>query len=54
MMRRTDKLRFVKRGVGKDVYRVLQQQWIDDDPRDEGAIRYQWRDVPTADAEERG
>jgi hypothetical protein len=26
--------------------RILQQRWIDDDPPDEGAIRYEWRDVP--------
>lgn len=47
MMRRTLELRFVKRRVDKDIYRILQQQWIDDDPPDEGAIRYVWRDVPT-------
>lgn len=49
MMRRTDKLRFVKRAVDKDVYRVLQQQWVDEDPRDEGPIRCEWRDVPLAE-----
>lgn len=53
MMRRSENLRFVKRAVDKDVYRILQQQWIDDDPPDEGPMRYEWRDVPT-DAEERG
>ncbi len=49
MIRATEKLRFVRRVNGKDVSRILQQQWVDEDPPDEGAIRYQWRDVPTAD-----
>ena len=51
MMKRTTQLRFIKRQIGKDVYRILQQQWIDDDPPDEGAIRYSWRDVPTEELE---
>lgn len=49
MMRATAKLQFVRRVDGKDVDRVLQQQWVDEDPRDEGAIRYEWRDVPVVD-----
>jgi len=51
MMKRTIELRFIKRQVGKDIKRILQQLWIDDDPPDEGAIRYKWRDVPTSDIE---
>ncbi len=47
MMRPTVRLRFVKRRIDKDIYRILQQQWIDDDPPDEGASKYDWRDVPT-------
>jgi hypothetical protein len=47
MMRPTQHLQFVKRQVGKEVERVLQQQWMDCDPLDEGPIRYEWRDVPT-------
>lgn len=46
MMRPTMRLRFVKRSEGKETVRVLQQQWVDEDPVDEGAIRYDWRDVP--------
>ncbi len=46
MMKPTVRLRFIKAGSGL----VLQQEWIDDDPVDEGAIRYQWRDVRTEDA----
>lgn len=49
MMKSTNRLRFVKRRAGKEVDRVLQQQWIDDDPADEGAIKLVWRDVPTED-----
>jgi len=52
MMKRTDRLRFIKRRIDKDIYRILQQQWIDDDPPDESAIRYAWRDVPTEEASE--
>lgn len=48
MMKPTNKLRFIKRpDEGKEVRRILQQQWIDDDPPDEGSIAYVWRDVPT-------
>jgi hypothetical protein len=46
---RTDELRFVKRRNGKEVDLILQQRWMDDDPPDEGAIKYEWRDVPTVD-----
>lgn len=46
MMRPTVKLQYVRRTEGKEVVRVLQQQWIDDDPADEGPIKYEWRDVP--------
>ncbi len=46
MMKPTVRLRFIKAPGGL----VLQQEWIDDDPIDEGAIRYQWRDVRTEDA----
>ena len=41
MMRRTMNLR-LQRGV-------LQQEWVDEDPRDEGGIRFEWRDVPVVD-----
>ena len=47
MMEPTVRLRFVKRQIHKDVYHILQQQWMDDEPVDEGPIRYEWRDVPT-------
>ena len=47
MMRPTNKLRFVWRTVfGKDRARILQQQWVDEDPPDESAPKYEWRDVP--------
>lgn len=49
-MRPTVKLQFVRRRQHKEVILVLQQQWVDEDPPDEGAIRYEWRDVPTVDA----
>src|SRR6266705_1510025 len=52
MMKQTANLRFIKRQVDKDVYRILQQQWIDDDPPDEGATRSAWRDVPTAEEQD--
>ncbi len=52
MMKQTANLRFIKRQVDKDIYRILQQQWIDDDPPDEGATRYAWRDVPTAEEQD--
>lgn len=47
MWQRTNEIQFAKRREGKEVRHVLQQCWIDDDPPDEGAIRYEWRDVPT-------
>lgn len=52
MMTPTKNLRFEKRQDVFDlsVSRILQQQWIDDDPPDEGAIRYEWRDVPVVTA----
>jgi len=50
MMRLTNRMQYVRRQEGKEVIRVLQQQWIDDDPPDEGASRYEWRDVPCVDA----
>lgn len=50
MMRRTMNLRFLNRPEGKEVVRVLQQQWVDEDPVDEVAIRYDWRDVPEESA----
>ncbi len=50
MYRPTNNLQFVRRKQGKEVIRVLQQQWVDEDPPDEGAIRHEWRDVPTVDA----
>jgi hypothetical protein len=53
MMRATLKLQFVRRQEGKEVIRVLQQQWLDDDPPDEGPMRYEWRDVPCVDAQTR-
>ena len=49
MMKPTMKLRFVRRRQDKEVIRVLQQQWFDDDPVDEGPMRYEWRDVPCVD-----
>jgi hypothetical protein len=51
MMTRTRELRFVKRKAGKEVQRVLQQCWIDDDPPDEGAPKRVWRDIPTVEEE---
>lgn len=39
MLRRTPNLKFVNG--------VLRQEWIDEDPPDEGAIRHVWRDVPS-------
>lgn len=54
MMKPTQHLRFEKRYDIFDMhsYRILQQQWIDDDPPDEGASRYEWRDVPEIEAPE--
>ena len=49
MNRPTHNIRFVKRRNGKEVDRVLQQLWINDDPPDEGPIRSEWRDVPDID-----
>lgn len=46
MIRRTENLRIVKRADETGDRDILQQQWVDDDPPDEGAIRFEWRDVP--------
>ncbi len=45
-MRPTMNLRYVHRYIGTKAYRILQQQWMDDDPPIEGATIYEWRDVP--------
>ncbi len=47
MMQPTTTLRFVNRQINRDTYRILQQQWIDDDSQET-----EWRDVPTEDAED--
>ncbi len=47
MMRATETIRFINRQINRDTYRILQQKWVDDGPPDEGAIKYEWRDVPT-------
>lgn len=43
-------LRFVKRRVGRNVVRILQQQWQHDfkEPLEEGALPLEWRDVELA------
>lgn len=53
MMQRTNELRFVKRRIIQRDLLILQQLWMDDDPPDEGAIRCEWRDVPTFDEQTR-
>ncbi len=53
MMRATVTIRFINRQINRDTYRILQQKWVGDgDPFDAGAIRYEWRDVPTVDDED--
>ncbi len=47
MMQPAPTLRFVNRQINRDTYRILQQQWIDDDSQET-----EWRDVPTEDAAE--
>ncbi len=51
-MKPTSNLRFVNRQINRDTYHILQQQWIDWDMLREGGATYEWRDVPTVDAED--
>lgn len=48
MYKETSKLRLLLINNKKK----LQQQWIDDDPVDEGMIRYVWRDITVVKEEE--
>lgn len=51
-MQRTNNLRYVRRVDG--THTILQQQWIDNDPSNEGPTRIEWRDIPIEDEAPRG
>jgi len=44
MMKPTPNLRFINRGSTRILYRILQQQWVDDASQES-----EWRDVPTGE-----
>lgn len=48
-MKASNQLRFVQREKDGETYHVLQQLWLEDDPKDEYIIENKWRDVPCVD-----